>query len=66
MDPPGFGKQTRSAENIGNMEEGLKGCEKREGEGRRNMREQDAQEGGTAVRESMKRNIIKSISVGVQ
>ena len=58
MDPPGFGKQIRSPENPGNMEYGLKGCEKREREGRGNMREQDAHEGGRAVRESKKRNIL--------
>ena len=40
------------------MEEGFKGCEKREREGRGNMREQDAHEGGRAVRESKKRNIL--------
>ena len=55
MDPPGFGKQIRSPDNPGNMKYGLKGCEKRK---RENIREQDAQEGGRALRESKKRNIL--------
>ena len=54
MDPAGIRKQTRSPENLGNMEEGFKGCEKREREGRGNMREQDVHEGERAVRESKK------------
>ena len=58
MDPAGIRKQTRSPDNLGNKEEGFKGYQKREREGRGNMREQDAHEGGRAVRESKKRNIL--------
>ena len=58
MDPAVIRKQTRSPENLGNMEEGFKGYQKREREGRRNMREQDFHKGERAVRESKKRNIL--------